>query len=133
MFGLLVVVLLKACTLELSESLPGPSPSIRLKKRIANLYNVTDVSLTLSKSKLGTEVDLGQAFEEATLTLVELSQAREKIIYKDCCQPMLLQKNSRSGIYSLQGPLKEMAYCDMDDDGGGWIVLMRRSKPMLAS
>ena len=137
----LLIVIFGTCILELSESLPGPSPSKRLKKTIANLYNVTDVSLKLSKSSTslgGTNstkmaVDLGQMFEEASLTLVKVFQARGKIIYKDCCQPMLFQKNSSSGIYSLQGPLKEMAYCDMDDDGGGWIVLMRRSKPILAS
>ena len=126
-----IVLLLEVFTLELSESLPGPVTSRRFKKQIANLYNVTNFSPKLSKSSLalGTEVNFGRMFKEAVLTTARLSQARENIIYKDCCQPLMLQKNSRSGIYSLQGPPKQMGYCDMEDDGGGWMVLMRRSKP----
>lgn len=42
---------------------------------------------------------------------------------KDCCQLNYLGFNNRSGIYGVRG---ELAYCDMEADGGGWMVIVRR-------
>ena len=52
-------------------------------------------------------------------------------IPESCCEPFELvnEEEFMSGIYTLQtGPYSTSdAWCDMQTDGGGWLVIMRRS------
>ena len=47
-------------------------------------------------------------------------------VFDDCCQPLFLALGT-SGIYPIEHGRKGYAYCDMEKDGSGWLVVARRA------
>ena len=47
-------------------------------------------------------------------------------IFDDCCQPIFVALRT-SGIYPIKHGRKGYAYCDMETDGGGWVVVATRA------
>ena len=113
-----------------SAQLPIPSKSLikNIKQDFAERAEDTVNGLFGFASGSGEQEDICSSLNitDQVNTLQAIgSSCRETLVFDDCCQPLWLQMKT-SGIYPLQATLNKLAYCDMENHGGGWIMLMRR-------
>ena len=66
-------------------------------------------------------------FEKRLQSLSNVSaNCMRDTVFDDCCQPIFVALRT-SGIYPIKHGRKGYAYCDMERDGGGWLVVARRA------
>ncbi len=69
------------------------------------------------------EASLKASLEILKLQVYDECLGVTPVYVKDCCELKYLGFNGRSGFYGVRD---ELAYCDMETDGGGWMVIARR-------
>ena len=105
-----------------------PIVSQRYRNKLRKHINVTNEfqSDGSSSGEISEEIFCGLNLTKELDSLDTLiRKCLDVVEFDDCCQPKFVQLTT-SGVYPLQH--QKMVYCDMDSDGGGWLVIHMRTK-----